>query len=148
MRRSVFETVLGGVVLLVAAFFLVLAYNTTDLRPVSGYEVSARFNAIDGLAVGADVRIGGVKVGSVIDQYIDPELYQAVVRMSLRTDVRLPADSLATVSSTGILGSKYVKLEPGRSQTHLADGDRIEHTKDVISLEELIGRVIFLVTDE
>ena len=148
MRRSVIETVLGAVVLLVAGLFLVFAYNSSDLKPVNGYEVSTRFNSIDGLTVGSDVRIGGVKIGSVIDQYIDPELYQAVVRLSLRQDVRLPDDTQLAVSSNGLLGGKYVKVTPGSSDTQVADGGEFTNTKDVLSLEEMLGRVIFLVTDE
>jgi hypothetical protein len=71
MRRNVIETVLGGVVLIVAAVFLVFAYNSADLRPVAGYRVSGQFGAIDGLTVGSDVRVAGVKVGSVVGESID-----------------------------------------------------------------------------
>ncbi len=148
MKRNVIETVLGAVVLLVAGVFLAFAYSSADLRPIAGYKITARFNAVDGLTVGSDVRVGGVKIGSVVGQSIDLESYQAVVVMSLRPDISLPDDSVASVSSEGLLGGKYIRLDPGGSEKHLADGSELAETKDIVSLEEMLGKVIFLVTDE
>lgn len=148
MKRNVIETVLGAVVLLVAGVFLAFAYSSADLRPVAGYKVSARFNAVDGLTVGSDVRVGGVKVGSVVGQSIDLESYQAVVVMSIRPDVGLPEDSVAMVSSEGLLGGKYIRIDPGASEKHLTDGSSLAETRGIVSLEEMLGKVIFLVTDE
>ena len=148
MSRNVIETVLGGVVLIVAGLFLVFAYTTTDIRPVTGYTVTARFNAIDGLTVGSDVRVGGVKVGSVVGQRVDMEEFRAVVRMTIRPDVRLPDDSVVSVSSEGLLGGKYIRIDPGGSATMLADQGEFANTRDIVSLEEMLGKVIFLVTDE
>ncbi len=148
MKRNVIETVLGAVVLLVAGVFLAFAYSSADLRPVAGYKITARFNAVDGLTVGSDVRVGGVKIGSVVGQSIDLESYQAVVVMSLRPDISLPDDSVASVSSEGMLGGKYIRLDPGGSEKHLVDGGELAETKDIVSLEEMLGKVIFLVTDE
>ena len=148
MRRNVIETVLGAVVLLVAGVFLAFAYNSADLQQVAGYQIAARFNAVDGLTKGSDVRVGGVKIGSVLDQSIDLESYQAVVTMSIRPDIALPEDSIAMVSSEGLLGGKYIRIDPGASKTHLADGSELSETRDIVSLEEMLGKVIFLVTDE
>jgi len=148
VSRNIIETVLGAVVLIVAGLFLAFAYTTTDIRPVAGYTVTARFNAIDGLTVGSDVRVGGVKIGSVAAQSVDMEDFRAVVRMTIRPDIRLPEDSVASVSSEGLLGGKYIRIDPGASKTMLADNGRIANTKDIISLEEMLGKVIFLVTDE
>ena len=148
MKRNVIETVLGAVVLLVAGVFLAFAYSSADLRPVAGYKITARFNAVDGLTVGSDVRVGGVKIGSVVGQSIDLESYQAVVVMSLRPDISLPDDSVASVSSEGLLGGKYIRLDPGGSEKYLTDGGELAETRDIVSLEEMLGKVIFLVTDE
>ena len=148
MKRNVIESVLGGVVLLVAGLFLVFAYLGSDIRPIQGYEVTAKFNAIDGLTVGSDVRIGGVKVGSVIEQTIDTKDFRALVKLAILPEVSLPADTLASVTSAGLLGNKYIKLEPGGAKENIAGGAEIKRTKDVISMEELLGKVIFLVTDE
>ena len=148
MKRNVIESVLGGVVLLVAGLFLVFAYLGSDIRSIQGYEVTAKFNAIDGLTVGSDVRIGGVKVGSVIEQTIDTKDFRAVVKLAILSEVSLPSDTLASVTSSGLLGNKYIKLEPGGAKENIAGGAEIKRTKDVISMEELLGKVIFLVTDE
>jgi len=148
MKRNVIESVLGGVVLLVAGLFLVFAYLGSDIRSTQGYEVTAKFNAIDGLTVGSDVRIGGVKVGSVIEQTIDTKDFRAVVKLAILSEVSLPSDTLASVTSAGLLGNKYIKLEPGGAKENIAGGAEIKRTKDVISMEELLGKVIFLVTDE
>jgi len=148
VTRNVIETVLGGVVLIVAGLFLVFAYTSTDIRPVTGYTLAARFNAIDGLTVGSDVRVGGVRIGSVADQSVDMTDYRAVVHMTIRPDIRLPEDSVASVSSEGLLGGKYIRIDPGASKTMLADNGEIANTKDIVSLEEMLGKVIFLVTDE
>ncbi len=148
MRRSAIETMLGAVVLLVAVVFLFLAYNSIDLKPTGGYQVSAKFYAIDGLTVGSDVRIGGVKIGAVVKQYVDPEEFQAVVRLSIQDGIRIPTDSVATISSDGLLGGKYIKIEPGQSDDLVSAEGEIQETRDVIALEELLGKVIFLVTNE
>ena len=148
MKRNIIETVLGAVVLLVAGLFLAFAYSTTDIRPVTGYTVTARFNAIDGLTEGSDVRVGGVKVGSVAGQSVDMTEFRAVVRMTIRPEIRLPEDSVASVSSEGLLGGKYIRIDPGASTTRLSDGGEFTKTRDIVSLEELLGKVIFLVTDE
>jgi phospholipid/cholesterol/gamma-HCH transport system substrate-binding protein len=148
MKRNIIETVLGAVVLLVAGLFLAFAYSTTDIRPVTGYTVTARFNAVDGLTVGSDVRIGGVKIGSVAGQSVDMAEFRAIVRMTIRLDIRLPDDSVASVSSEGLFGGKYIRIEPGASTTMLADNGAFANTRDIVSLEEMLGKVIFLVTDE
>jgi phospholipid/cholesterol/gamma-HCH transport system substrate-binding protein len=148
MKRSVIETILGGVVLLVAVVFFVFAYTSSDIQPVHGYTVTARFNAVDGLISGSDVRIGGVRVGSVTHMEIDQEAYQAVVKMVIQSNIQLPEDTMAVISSDGLLGGKYVRLEPGSSPIKLGDGGVVQKTKDVVSLEEMLGKVIFLVADE
>lgn len=147
MKRSVIETVLGAVVLLVAGVFFFFAYTSSDIRPTQGYEIQARFNAIDGLTVGSDARVGGVKVGTVTGMRIDQNTYQAVTSLNIESRIRLPDDTQAIISSDGLLGGKYVRLEPGRSKKMFAEGGELTNTKDVVSLEELLGKVIFLVTD-
>jgi len=94
------------------------------------------------------VRVGGVRIGSVADQSVDMTDYRAVVHMTIRPDIRLPEDSVASVSSEGLLGGKYIRIDPGASKTMLVDNGEIANTKDIVSLEEMLGKVIFLVTDE
>jgi len=148
MGRNLVETVMGAVVLAIAGFFLAFAYNTSDLRPVSGYPIIAKFNNVEGLTPGSDVRIGGVKVGSVTEQRLDPDDYRAIVELSIRSDVRLPTDTEASVTSDGLLGANYVRLKPGHKDSLLKPGDEIGKTFDVVDLEQLMGRVIFLLSQE
>jgi phospholipid/cholesterol/gamma-HCH transport system substrate-binding protein len=148
MSRNIVETGMGAIVILVAIVFLVFSYTVSDLRPPSGYDVVAKFNAVDGLTDGSDVRIAGVKVGTVVDERIDQAEYRAVVTMKIDHGIELAEDTVVRVSSAGILGGKYVKLEPGASKKFVGPGGELKNTKDVISLEELLGKVIFLVTGD
>jgi len=148
MSRNIIETGMGAIVILVAAVFLVFSYTVSDLRPAAGYDVVAKFNAVDGLLDGSDVRIAGVKIGTVVDERIDQKEYRAVVTMKINHGVELAEDTVVRVSSAGILGGKYVKLEPGASKKFVPAGGELKNTKDVISLEELLGKVIFLVTGD
>ena len=83
MNRNAAETVMGAVVLIVAAVFLFFAYNTAQVSAVSGYQLTAKFSNANGLKSGGDVRISGIKVGSILTQHLDPKTFQAVVTISL-----------------------------------------------------------------
>ena len=146
MSRNPVETVLGAVVLLTAVFFLAFAYVTSAVLPVQGYPLKAAFSKIGGLQAGADVRISGIKVGAVTAQTLDATTFEAVVHMSIMPDVHLPQDTVASIASEGLLGGKYVRLEPGHMTMYLAAGDTMTATKDFRSLEETVSEIIFLAT--
>jgi phospholipid/cholesterol/gamma-HCH transport system substrate-binding protein len=146
-RRSIAEVLTGVVVLLVAAGFLGYAVAHSGRSAASGYTLYARFDHIDGLGVGADVRLAGVKVGSVNEERIDPETFQAVIALSVRSDIKLPKDSAAIITSESLLGGKYVSLQPGGDQTILQPGQAITITQSSVSLEELLGKFIFSATN-
>ena len=143
MRRSVIETIMGAVVLLVAGLFLFFAYTSSNVRATDGYELVARFNRVDGLANGSDVRMSGIKIGSVVGQSLDPKTYRAVVRLSVDSAIKLPADTTARIQSDGLLGNTYMVLEPGGDEEMLPPGGEIEYTQDAINLVDLLGRFIF-----
>jgi phospholipid/cholesterol/gamma-HCH transport system substrate-binding protein len=143
MHRNVIETVLGAVVLLVAGFFLAFAYSSADLNRVKGYQLTAQFSSIGGLQNGADVRISGVKVGTVVGMTLDTTAYQAVVRLTVDPSIKLPKDTVALVASESLLGGKYLSLEPGGDAEVLQPGDRIEFTQSTPGFEQLLGQVIF-----
>ncbi|RVT96770.1 outer membrane lipid asymmetry maintenance protein MlaD [Rhodovarius crocodyli] len=145
--RSALEVVTGAGVLVVAALFLFYAvvHGGRTIR-TEGMALSARFDRIDGLPQGGDVRIAGVKVGSVTAMRIDPETFNAVVEMRVDQALRLPTDSSAEITSDGLLGGKYVSIVPGGAERFLADGGRITETQGSVSLESLLGRFIFSVT--
>jgi phospholipid/cholesterol/gamma-HCH transport system substrate-binding protein len=146
-RRNPIETVLGAVVLVIAAMFLVFAYSASDLRAVTGYDVTATFLKVGGLERGSDVRISGINVGTVTAQRLDPQTFEAKVTMSISSDVQLPADTTAAIVSDGLLGGKYINLVPGRAPERIAAGGAISRTRDFQSLEDLVGEIIFLATN-
>ena len=143
MQRNAIEPILGALVLVAAVAFLVFAYNKAGQRSFSGYPLTARFSSIDGLETGGDVRIGGVKVGQVTGITIDPESYLAMVKFSVDPQIKVPADSVASITTEGLLGGKYLGLEPGVSDNMLKPGGLITHTEASVSLENLIGKFMY-----
>jgi phospholipid/cholesterol/gamma-HCH transport system substrate-binding protein len=143
MSRNAVETVMGAVVLVVAAVFLFFAYTTSQVRAVSGYELTANFDRVEGLRDGGDVRISGIKVGSIISQTLDPKDFVAIVKMSIDPAVKIPVDSVATITSSGLLGDKYLSIVPGAEDEFIKPGGTIEHTTPPMSLESLIGQFIY-----
>ncbi len=143
MKRNVIETIMGGVVLVLAIGFLAFAYSRSGLTSVSGYEVGATFNRVDGVNVGADVRMSGIKIGTVTELKLDTETFLAKMRLSLQDDVRLPADSSVKILSDGLLGGNYVLVEPGGDETLIEPGGEITSTQDPVNIIELVSKYIF-----
>lgn len=148
MNHNVIETVLGAVVLAIAAFFLVFALGAADTGKVSGYTVTANFSKADGINSGLDVRISGVKVGSVQKTELDPKTYLAKVTFSIMPNIELPVDTVAKVSSESLLGGKYVALEPGAEDDMIQPGGQIQFTQASLNIEEMIGKFIFSAADD
>jgi phospholipid/cholesterol/gamma-HCH transport system substrate-binding protein len=144
MKANVVETITGAIVIVVAVVFFVFAYRIADVGAASGgYQVDARFSQVSGLVTGSDVRLSGIKVGSVVDQKLDPKTYEAIVTLAIAPDVKLPSDSSAQVTSEGLLGGSYVSLQPGGAEEMLANGDTIEFTQGSVDLMSLIGQAVF-----
>ncbi|MCB2081231.1 MAG: outer membrane lipid asymmetry maintenance protein MlaD, partial [Rickettsiales bacterium] len=131
------------VVLVVAAGFLMLVYKLGNVQSDNGYHVTAKFERVDGLVLGSDVRVSGLKVGSVTSLEIDPKTYQAVATFAIKDSISLPKDSTAEVVSEGLLGGKYVALVPGGDDTLLKEGDQIAFTQSSVNIEQLIGKFVF-----
>ena len=146
-QRNLTELLAGAVVLVVAAGFLGYAVANTGRSTGSGMTLSAKFDRVDGLAVGSDVRMAGVKIGTVRSAAIDPKTYQAVVTFTVLSTLRLPADSSAEIASDSLLGGKVLALVPGGEATMLADGGRVAITQSSISFEQILGKFIFSVGD-
>ncbi len=143
MANNAIETVMGAVVLAVAGGFLYFAYNNSNVKPVEGYAVDAAFTNISGIDAGSSVRIGGIKIGVVEKLVLDPKSYKAVATMRVGTHVVLPVDSSAAIQSAGLLGEKFVAIEPGGDEENLKDGGQITFTQPSVSLEEMIGKFVF-----
>jgi phospholipid/cholesterol/gamma-HCH transport system substrate-binding protein len=147
MGNNLVETLLGAVVLIVAGLFLVFAYSTTNVRTVGGYEVRAKFERVDGLNTGSDVKLSGIKVGTIIEQRLEPETYLAIVRMNINSNVKLPADTSASVTSDGLLGSNFVALSPGGDDKMIQPGGEIRHTQGPVNVVQLLGKFVFGAVD-
>jgi phospholipid/cholesterol/gamma-HCH transport system substrate-binding protein len=145
-RRNTAEVLTGAVVLLIAAGFLIYAVAHSGRSTASGYALHANFNNIAGLSVGSDVRLGGVKIGSVTDQRINPSNYLADVTMTVDDAIKLPKDTSAEITSDGLLGGKYLALTPGGDEAMLQPGGKITITQSSISIEQLLGKFIFSAT--
>jgi phospholipid/cholesterol/gamma-HCH transport system substrate-binding protein len=143
MGRNLVETLLGAVVLVVAGLFVVFAYSTTNVRPVRGYEVIAKFERIDGLTTGSDVKLSGIKVGTIVEQKLEPETYLAVVRMSIESSIKLPTDTVAQVVSEGLLGGNFIALVPGGADKMIPAGGEIKFTQAPVNIVQLLGKFIF-----
>ena len=143
MGNNIVETLIGAVVLVVAVFFVIFAYTATGVGPTTGYELSARFTRVDGLSVGSDVRMSGIKVGTVVEQSLDRETFDALVIFNVKDDVKIPDDTAVKITSDGLLGDSYVSLEPGGSDTFLAAGEELTITQGAVNLMDLIAQAVF-----
>ena len=142
-QRNPTELIAGAAVLLAAAAFLGYAVVNTGRATVAGMTLYAKFDRIDGLSVGSDVRLAGVKVGSVTATRVDPATFQALVSLSVQSGLKLPRDSSAEVSSEGLIGGKSIAIVPGGDEKVLADGGSFTITQSAASLEQLLGKFIF-----
>jgi phospholipid/cholesterol/gamma-HCH transport system substrate-binding protein len=143
MSNHTTEVLTGGAVLAVAVGFLLYAGQVAG---VSGgqpeYELSASFRSADGVTVGTDVRLAGVKIGRVTDISLDPGTYRAQTVFSVREGIEVPDDSAVAISSEGLLGGNYVEILPGGSPFAFAPGDEIQFTQGSVSLVGLLTKFV------
>lgn len=141
-KENVIEALVGLVVVLVAVWFVTSAYARTSGGAGAGYLLGARFPNSTGVSVGTDVRVSGIKIGSVASQRLDPKTYQAVLQLRIADAVRFPTDSSAAITSEGILGGSYISLSPGGDTTMLKAGDEIADTQGAQDLMALMGSFV------
>lgn len=144
MSDSTTEVVVGGIVLAVAGAFLLYAANATSdgTSNMGGTELVASFRAADGVTVGTDVRLAGVKIGTVSDLSLNPDTYRADATLRLATDIPIPDDSAVAISSEGLLGGNYVEIFPGGSFTYFETGDEFSDTQGAVSLVGLLMKFV------
>lgn len=147
-NNNYFEIIVGTFVLFCAVFFLLSSLQSSQVKSVAGYNLLAKFDNIDGITSGSDVKISGVKVGTVVAQFLDNKTYRATVEISINSDIKLPLDSSAKIASEGLLGSKYLSIEIGADEEMLKQGEEIQFTQSSVSLEDLLGKFIFNSTKE
>ncbi|HTQ12830.1 MAG TPA: outer membrane lipid asymmetry maintenance protein MlaD [Rhizomicrobium sp.] len=142
MQNNTVETLIGAIVVAVAAFFLWFAYSTAGSTGVSGYEITAKFASADGITPGTDIRLHGIKIGTVASLTLDPKTYYAIAHLSIRDDIKIPDDSAVKITSSGLLGSSYVAIQPGGSETDIRPGGELTNTQGSVDLMGLIGRAV------
>lgn len=143
MSENTTEVIVGGIVLAVAIGFVVYAGKVTGLSgPDDTYELHANFRSADGVDMGTDVRLAGVKVGRVTSMALDPATYRAGATFTVRQGIEVPDDSAVAISSEGLLGGNYVEILPGGSPFFLEAGDEVEFTQGSVSLISLLMKFV------
>lgn len=129
MNSNIAETVIGAAVLVVAAWFVVYAAQSRGMAGGSGtYDLIAEFGSVEGIAVGSEVRLAGIRVGTVEALDLDPRTYQVDARFTMRDDLKIPEDSEVRISSEGLLGGAFLEVRAGQSDFLLGDGGRLYNT--------------------
>lgn len=143
MSESTTEVLVGGAVLAVAAGFLFYAGQVTGFSgPSDSYDLHASFRSVEGISVGSDVRLAGVKVGTITSLELNPATFFADATVAVQNDIALPTDSAILISSEGLLGGNYVEIVPGGALENLAPGDEIEDTQGAVSLTTLLMKFV------
>lgn len=143
MSESKTEVAVGAAVLLIAAGFLFYAGQVTGFTSSSsGYPVTASFRSLEGVSVGTDVRLAGVKIGSVTSVTLNPETFRADTVLTVQEGIVLPDDTAVVITSEGLLGGNFVELMPGGSPFNLNPGDEIIDTQGAVSLISLLLKFV------
>jgi len=136
------ETVVGGLVVVVLALVLILSHGGQATQATAdGYLLTASFNKVDGLVLGDEVRMGGVRIGKVESMELDSN-FRARLGLRIDSDAPLPLDTSAAIHTDGLFGSKHIVLEPGAEEEVLEDGGTIEFTQESVVVSDLLELII------
>jgi len=139
MRDQLTEILVGAVVIVVAAMFLTYSLTASGRGGGGGYELHAQFGSVDGLSSGADVRLSGVKVGSVGAIRLNPTTYNAHVDFTVANGVEIPTDSSVRLKNEGLLGGVYLDIQPGGDEEMLEAGAEFEYGQGAIDVLRLLA---------
>jgi phospholipid/cholesterol/gamma-HCH transport system substrate-binding protein len=141
---TIAEILVGAAVLAVAAGFFVYASSTSgsSLRAGGGYELTASFRSAEGVSLGTEVRLAGVRIGSVTGMELNPETFRADTTFTVAEGLEIPDDSAIAISSEGLLGGTFVEIIPGGSPFVLEPGAEIFDTQSSVSLITLLMRFV------
>lgn len=143
MQNNLVETLIGAAVIAVAAAFLWFGAQIVETEAGGGYLLTARFERADGIGVGTDVRLSGIKVGTVTNVTLDPKTYLAVIELSVAQGIEVPTDSTLKAGMEGLLGGAYLVIVPGGDDTLLTAGAEFRNTQSPIDLVGLVGQAVF-----
>lgn len=144
MRRDVVETAVGALVLLLAAGLVYLGFATSGVATVSGYSFEAEFTDVSGVNPGTEVRLAGVKVGTVLSKALSEDGQLAILTLNVDGSYKVPADSKVRILPDGLLGGSYVALEPGGADEDLGDGAYVtfDRTQGAVNVVDLLARFV------
>ena len=148
MKANYFETILGFLTILISSIFLInlISVNSNDTSE-NFYDLNAKFLKVGGLIVGNDVKMSGVKIGVVNRVYLDDD-FLANVEFKVFSNIKIPRESVVSISSEGILGNKYLSVIPENRESKelFEDGDTFVNVIDFESIEDQVSKIIFLAT--
>lgn len=142
MAENRAEVLAGFGIVALAVGFLAYAGVGQIGSSAGTYDLTASFRSANGISVGTDVRLAGVKVGTISDMALNPQTYFADVVVTLDTAVQLPTDTAILISSEGLLGGNFIELVPGGAEEILAAGEQIEDTQSSVSLINLLMKFV------
>jgi phospholipid/cholesterol/gamma-HCH transport system substrate-binding protein len=142
IARQNTEILVGTLVLIVFALFIGYAFRGTALAAKEGYPVIAEFGQVDGLSVGSQVTIAGLPVGQVTKLDLDLNGMRPIVTMIIDRSIKLPTDSSARVATDGLLGPKFIKIDPGGDEELIPPGGHIEYVQDAVIVERLLKKIV------
>ena len=144
MKQNVIETIIGFIIIIIAGWFFVYAYNTNRMNTESGgYDLTARFQNAEGIVIGSDIMTAGIKIGSVSDMTLDRTTFDAVLTLKINDGIKIPKDSQAAIVSSGFLGGKFVSIIPGVAEEDYAHNGVIRFTQSSVNIESLIGKFMY-----
>ena len=141
MTLEIRNTLVGSFVVIVGALLLIFS-SRGSVSDAGGYQLKAIYQSVDGVSVGTKVMLTGIKVGEVTKLGYVPDGHRVSMTMRIDDDIKLPIDSVAMIISSGMLGGKFIKLEPGGEIDNLGDGDHFEYVQDAIIFEELLEKIV------
>lgn len=149
MKQGAIETIVGFVVMCVAALFFTFSYKISHAsKSGEGYIIRADFQNIEGLSEGNDVKLSGIKIGYIDSVSLEKDTYFAVAKLRIQKGIEIPSDSRAMVSTNGLLGGKYVRITPGAADDVLKDSDKIKFTQSALNIEDLISKLMYSMTSK
>lgn len=140
MKKDYLEITVGFTIIIFSIIFVIFIMKITNKKVNQEYyHLSANFSNIEGINVGTKVKIGGIDIGEVTQTKID-EKYNVIVKMKIKKNVRIPTDSNIKISTSGLIGGKYLKVEVGGDEELLQNNGSFEFTESTMDLEDMITR--------
>ena len=138
------EAVVGGIILLVCSLFFTHFIKVNNVSKKEAYKeiLYAKFNNIEGIKIGSEVKIAGVRVGVVKDLKLDSSTFQVKAKLNVIENLNIPSDSVISVTSSGLLVGKFLNIKPGVEDAFLTNGASFSSTQSSLNLEDLIGKVV------